>query len=72
MGVAKEEQVGFRVTPGERKAVEELVRRRHEETGDDSASGWFRALLRREAKGAGVAIEETTVQQAPKKGKAKR
>lgn len=55
--MAKDVQMGFRISAGERAAVEELIRRRHAETGDDSASGWFRALVRREANEAGVRVE---------------
>src|SRR5262245_47271428 len=55
---AKDEQVNFRVSAGEKAAIEALVRRRHEEQGDDGASGWFRWIVRREARAAGIEIVE--------------
>jgi len=68
----REDQIGIRLTLGEKAAVDELVRRRHEETGDDSIAGWFRVLLRREAKAAGVEILEPGEKRPASKGAKRR
>jgi hypothetical protein len=50
------DQVIFRVTPEEKRALEQLVQMRATETGDDTLVGWFRAVLRREARSAGIGL----------------
>ena len=61
----REKLIGLRVTPAEERALERLLALRAKETGDGTFSGWFRVLLRREAKeagfeiGDGAAVEDT-------------
>ena len=58
------ENVSARITPAERTALEELLRLRaseQEERGeppDETFAGWLRAMIRREAKAAGVPVGE--------------
>ncbi len=67
-GIALPRQFVSRVTEGEFAVIGALVRRWTEEkqaeglplTGDNRTA-WFRALLRKEAKAAGIAIVEPTV-----------
>jgi hypothetical protein len=56
--VKEEEHFGVRVTRGEFAAIGKLVELWREETGDGTKSGWFRGMVRREAKARGVAIVE--------------
>jgi hypothetical protein len=51
-------QIAFRVNADERRALDELCRRRGVKTGDASLSGYFRELIRRDAARAGVAMGE--------------
>jgi hypothetical protein len=48
--------LNFRVWPGVKDAIDEMVARRAAETGDDSITGWFLAMVIREAKRVNVAI----------------
>ena len=51
--------LNFRVWPGVKDAIDAMVARRAEETGDDSITGWFLAMVHREAKRADIAIVTT-------------
>lgn len=61
------ENVSARISPGERRALEELQRRRAEqlaargEPPDATTAGWLRAVIRREAKAAKIKIVEEKV-----------
>ena len=78
MGTRKEpadksiEYVGFRITLGEKAVVKALAKRRHATTGDDSLSGWFRVVLRKEAKAAGMTVDEPIEPKAKPRPQAKR
>ncbi|MBM4421522.1 MAG: hypothetical protein FJ034_08100 [Chloroflexi bacterium] len=58
------ENVSARVTPGEKDALDELIKLRAErlaemgEPPDATFAGWLRAIIRREAKAANVAVVE--------------
>ena len=68
MSKALDASVTFRLTSEEKSALETLAARRGEEMAergdvpDDSVNGYLRALIRREAKAADVAID------APQRG----
>lgn len=71
------EMVTARLTPGEREALGELLRLRAAEMeqndmpGDASFAGWLRAVIRREAKAAGVMVESPHVIETPKPKRAR-
>ncbi len=48
--------LNFRVSQAVKDAIDEMVARRATETGDDSLTGWFLALVHREAKRADIPI----------------
>jgi hypothetical protein len=48
--------LNFRVSSAVKEAIDVMVQRRAIETGDDSITGWFLALVHREAKRLGVEI----------------
>lgn len=53
--------LNFRVTQPVKDAIDAMVARRAADTGDDSLTGWFLALVHREAKRADIAIQTTPV-----------
>jgi hypothetical protein len=63
--------LNFRVTQPVKDAIDAMVARRAADTGDDSLTGWFLALVHREAKRAAIAIQ-TTPEHAPAKVTVKR
>lgn len=70
-GMARDVPLNFRVTRAVKDAIDAMVTQRAAETGDDSITGWFLALVHREARTAGVPIGVS--QEVPKgKGPAKR
>jgi hypothetical protein len=63
--------LNFRVSQNVKDAIDELVQRRAAESGDDSITGWFLAMVHREAKRADVAIVTAPeLKPAPAKRKA--
>jgi hypothetical protein len=72
--------LNFRVSQNVKDAIDELVQRRAAESGDDSITGWFLAMVHREAKRADIAIVTTPEAKvapvkrktAPKKTKARK
>jgi hypothetical protein len=61
--------LNFRVTQPVKDAIDAMVARRAAEMGDDSITGWFLAMVHREAKRADIAIQTTP---EPKPAPAKR
>lgn len=65
--------LNFRVSQAVKDAIDTMVTRRAAETGDDSLTGWFLAMVHREAKRADIAIQvtpEAPAKPAPAKRKA--
>ena len=58
--------LNFRVSSAVKEAIDAMVLRRAEETGDDSITGWFLALVHREAKRSGLAIVVAPEASAPR------
>lgn len=62
-GEGATEHLSARVTPAERRALAQLLRRRAEalaaaaQPPDASFAGWLRATIRQQAKAAGISIE---------------
>ena len=63
--------LNFRVSPAVKEAIDAMVTRRAVETGDDSLTGWFLAMVHREAKRGDIAIQ-VTPEAPPKPAPAKR
>lgn len=72
--------LNFRVSSAVKDAIDAMVARRAADMGDDSLTGWFMALVHREAKRLDVAIVTAAElkaaapvrRRAPAKGTAKR
>jgi hypothetical protein len=64
--------LNFRVSPAVKGAIDVLSARHATETGDDSLTGWFIALVTREARAAGVPIGVAPEVPAVKVAKGKR
>ena len=52
--------LNFRVWPGVKDAIDAMVAQRAAVTGDDSITGWFLAMVHREARRADIAIASAT------------
>ena len=61
--------LNFRVSAAVKEAIDAMVQRRAVETGDDSITGWFLALVHREAKRLGVEIGTAPSTKAPPRTK---
>lgn len=67
------ENVSARIMPAEKAALEELLRLRaaklaeQGEPPDETFAGWLRAIIRREAKEAGVPVETVKAEKGRKK-----
>lgn len=57
--LVKSVPLNFRVSSAVKSAIDAMVLRRAEETGDDSITGWFLAMVYREAKLADIEILAT-------------
>ncbi len=71
--------INFRVSSAIKDAIDAMVARREADMGDDSLTGWFMALVHREAKRLDVPIVTAAElkaapakRKAPSKGTAKR
>jgi hypothetical protein len=63
--------LNFRVSAAVKEAIDEMVARRAVDTGDDSLTGWFLALVHREAKRADITIATSAPEAKPAPAKRK-